>query len=191
MSLSFILWLFWFYLVERWDFCLTLKQKYSYYYLINSCCITHAISSNVFVVETGLYITDKIVFFYFGSSQHISNIRSQEYQKYSRFIEINYLIFDFVSKFKFHTPIWFEAGLHSWRKSLLQDRSDFSKRFEVSISLFHFYLFSLSYLKHISSIGIQWIESRVFGFYILLLFILGIEQHCKPNNITTKTHLRG
>ena len=102
-----------------------------------------------------------------------------------------YLISNFVSKFKFHTPILLEVGLHSWRKSLLQDRSDFSKRFEVSISLFHFYLFSLSYLKHISSIGIQWIESRVFGFYILLLFILAIEQHCKPNNITTEAHLRG
>ena len=189
MSLSFILWLFWFYLVECWDFCLTLTSKRSYYYLINSCCITHAISSNVFVVKTGLYITDKN-FSYFGSSQNIyQTFVLKNTQKYSRLI--NYLIFNFVSKFKFHTPIWFEVGLHSWRKSLLQDRSDFSKRFEVSISLFHFYLFSLSYLKHISSIGIQWIESRVFGFYILLLFILAIEQHCKPNNITTKTHLRG
>ena len=125
-----------------------------------------------------------------GSSYHIPKNRSQQYPKIFTFYNI-YLIFHFISKFKSRTRILFEVGQHSWRKSLFQDRSDFSKRFEVSISLFHFYLFSLSYLKHISSIGIQWIESRVFGFYILLLFILAIEQHCKPNNITTKTHLRG
>ena len=143
------------------------------------------------LLKLAFILLTKLFFFILAHLNIYQTFVLKNTQKFSRFIEINYLIFNFVSKFKFHTPIWFEVGLHSWRKSLLQDRSDFSKRFEVSISLFHFYLFSLSYLKHISSIGIQWIESRVFGFYILLLFILGIEQHCKPNNITTKTHLRG
>ena len=190
MSLSFILWLFWFYLVERWDFCLTLKPKYSYYYLINSCCITHAISSNVFLVETGLYITNKIGFylkcwFILSYTVRIIYLRFQQYY-------IKYLCnIEFRFKIEISCTYIVRSRTTFLTKSLFQDRSDFSKRFEVSISLFHFYLFSLSYLKHISSIGIQWIESRVFGFYILLLFILAIEQHCKPNNITTKTHLRG
>ena len=141
------------------------------------------------LLKLAFILLTKLFFFILAHLNIYQTFVLKNTQKYSRLI--NYLIFNFVSKFKFHTPILLEVGLHSWRKSLFQDRSDFSKRFEVSISLFHFYLFSLSYLKHISSIGIQWIESRVFGFYILLLFILAIEQHCKPNNITTKTHLRG
>ena len=77
-----------------------------------------------------------------GSSHHIPKIRSQQYPKIFPFVVfakyIIYLIFHFVWKFKCHTPILFEVGLHSWRKSLFQDRSDFRRDLRFP---FHYFIF--------------------------------------------------
>ena len=86
-----------------------------------------------------LYYT-KIVFFLFWL---ISTYIKHSFSRIPKnipvsLIEINYLIFNFVSKFKFHTPIWFEVGLHSWRKSLFQDRSDFRRDLRFP---FHYFIF--------------------------------------------------
>ena len=60
-------------------------------------------------------------------------------QKYSRLIIYNiHLILNLLSTFKSKAPIFFEVGLHSWHKSLFQDRSDFRRDLRFP---FHYFIF--------------------------------------------------